>query len=96
MNALTTVNGNVIPHPEEVRTPAEDAFTDAIAALSKLYTLASDAGIKSLKWRAENATRELVGWHHEARRPEPLDSEPCRIIRDHTLVNFPPQEEATK
>ena len=83
---------SVVPYPTEVRTPAEDAFTDAMKALSKLYLLASDANITSLKRRTEAATRELIGWRHEPAAVQ-LDDEPCRIIRNTTLVNFPPQQE---
>lgn len=90
---------NALVSPDEFRTPAEDAFTDAMQALSKLYSLASDANIESLKQRTEAAVRELIGWHHERPRTELLDEEPCRVIRNKTLVNFPPpqqQEQETR
>ena len=57
-----------------------EAFTDAIQALSRLYTHAADSGNTPLRIRTEAATRELLGWHDAVKHAA-------------TKVDFPPRSE---
>jgi len=67
----------------EIEQIAENPFTSAIRALSRLYAFACDTNNASLATRTEAATRELLAWHDDARQE----------TKQSTRVDFPPREQ---
>lgn len=67
----------------EIEQIAENPWTTAIRALSRLYIHAVDTKNTYLAARTEVATRELLAWHHDVKQE----------AKQTTRVDFPPRSE---
>ena len=67
---------------------SNEKFTDAIQALSRLYTHARDTNNASLATRTESATRELLGWHDDQKHDDVREERTNK-----TLVGLAPKSE---